>query len=114
MFISKKANYLDCLTCNSCVGENVYKVYKYKSKKELNGGLEGEEEAKLSKPFVYSMWQNNPISKLSEGLQEYEGGENDNNQSRNMTSKKYQSSKAQVTPANNQFKINNRPHLSSH
>lgn len=30
VFVSKKANYTDCMTCNCCIGENVYKIYKYK------------------------------------------------------------------------------------
>ena len=29
VFISKKANYIDCISCNCCIGENVFKVYKY-------------------------------------------------------------------------------------
>lgn len=41
VYISKKANYNDCATCNICVSENVYKIYKYKSK---NQRREEEEE----------------------------------------------------------------------
>lgn len=34
VFISKKANYVNCATCYCCIGENIYKIYKYKGKNE--------------------------------------------------------------------------------
>lgn len=31
VLIIKKANFINCMTCYWCVGENVYKVYKYRN-----------------------------------------------------------------------------------
>ena len=44
LFISKKANYVDCASCYCCIGENIYKVYRWKSKKqsELEEGEQDE------------------------------------------------------------------------
>ena len=42
VFISKKANYINCMTGYCCVGENVYKIYKYKAQE--NGNDDGVHE----------------------------------------------------------------------
>ena len=33
VFVSKKANYVDCISCYTSIGENKYKIYKYKHPK---------------------------------------------------------------------------------
>lgn len=33
VFISKKAHYIDCISCHCSIGENIYKVYRYKHPK---------------------------------------------------------------------------------
>lgn len=44
VYIVKKANFINCLTCNFCIGENVYKVYKYREEHEAYNTVASEHE----------------------------------------------------------------------
>jgi hypothetical protein len=58
VFISKKANYLDYMTANCCIGENVYKIYKYRgyAPNETVIDYDGDGQEGIIKPITHSVW----------------------------------------------------------